>query len=187
MQTSRERRLQVAERYVRELVETGAPAAFILIAICKLMEAEDTEAVAGITAADSARTGFERAFFPALPPNFSATITSVKFNTPFIGSCVKSVMTGHGVTCPDIAADNEFDAGWRKLCLDSGLRSLQSVPIFGAGGKTIGTFVLCYAEPSHESRFDKELMAVGARLAGLVLDTGTFRVMPRQAPIQAAE
>jgi len=170
MQASRERRLAAAERYVRDLVDGGAPALLVLVAICKLMEAEDTEAIAGITAIDPGRAGFDRAVFPGLPPDFSAAITTVKLQLPFIGSCAKSVGTGKTVTCTDIAGDTEFDPIWRKLCLGCGVQSLQSFPIFSADGRSIGTFVLCYREPSHESRFDKYVMETGARLAALVLD-----------------
>ena len=186
MRSGRERRLAAAERYVRELLDGGSPTTQILLAICKLIEAEDTEAVAGVTALDPEGVGFDRAVFPALSPDFSAAITTVKLRMPFTGSCVKAAMTGEIVTVPDIAATAEFDSVWTKLCLDSGLKALQSVPIVGADGRSLGTFVLCYREVCTASRFDPELMQLGARLAGLVLDVSQ-RVPLAPQPIETAQ
>jgi hypothetical protein len=189
VRSSRERRLAAAERYVRDLLDGGSPTTLILAAICKLVEAEDSEAVAGITALDAEGGGFERAVFPALTPDFSAAIITVRLSTPPIGSCVKAAVTGDTIVVTDIAANGEFDPAWTRLCLDSGLKSLSSMPIVADDGRSLGTFVIGYRELCSESRFDRELMAFGARLAGLVLDVSQrLPLAPHQVEVaQAAE
>jgi hypothetical protein len=161
----------------------------ILSAICKLVEAEDTEAVAGITVLDAEGGGFERAVFPALTPDFSAAIITVKVKEPFTGSCVKAAMTRRAITVPDIAANAEFDTIWTKLCLDSGLKSLQSMPILADDGRSLGTFVIGYRDICSTSRFDPELAGFGARLTALILDKSRhLPIAPRQPVVaQAAE
>jgi hypothetical protein len=189
VRSSRERRLAAAERYVRDLLDGGSPTALILSAICKLVEAEDTEAVAGITVLDAEGGGFERAVFPALTPDFSAAIITVKVRAPFTGSCVKAAVTRETITVPDIAATAEFDPVLTKLCLDSGLKSLQSMPIVGDDGRSLGTFVIGYREICAPSRFDLELAGFGARLTGVVLDKSQrLPLAPYQVEVaQAAE
>ena len=113
-------------------------------------------------------THIERALFPALPYSFSAAITHVPLVPADFGSCVKAISVGRPITCPDIQSDRLFDPRWRQVCLDHGLRAIQSRPIF-VDGKPRGTFVLAFREPKSESDWDVALMTFAADAASKAL------------------
>ena len=57
-----------------------------------------------------------------------------------------------------------FDPRWRKVCLDYGLKSIQSRPVY-VNGRARGTFVLAYRAPRPESEWDVALMTFAANAA----------------------
>jgi GAF domain-containing protein len=141
-----------------------------LASLCHRIEALAPHAVAGMTFCSADGSVIERALFPSLPASFAGAIRDVSLAEPHFGSCVKSVATGQIVTCSDIANDPRFDPQWKQLCLDHGLRSLQSRPIV-VKGRPSGTFVLAYREQRDESEWDAALMSFAADAAGAKLQT----------------
>jgi GAF domain-containing protein len=91
-------------------------------------------------------------------------LTDVPLLPSGFGSCVKAIACGQTITCPDILADRVFDPRWRKVCLDYGLKSIQSRPVY-VNGKARGTFVLAYRESRPESEWDAALMNFAANAA----------------------
>jgi GAF domain-containing protein len=144
----------------------------VLTSLCERVEALAPGSAAGLTICNAGRTHIERALFPTLPPTYAAAITNVPLpiESPFFGSCVQSVSRGEIFTSADITNDDRFDPQWKKLCLDHGVRSLQSRPIY-VQGKPFGTFVLAYREPRRESDWDAALMAFAADAAGEALSS----------------
>jgi GAF domain-containing protein len=136
--------------------------------LCSDVERLAPGSVAGVTISNAGYTHIERALFPALPYSFSAAITHVPLQPSGFGSCVKAISTGEPITCPDIQNDNLFDPRWRQVCLDHGLRAIQSRPIF-VDSRARGTFVLAFREPKSESQWDIALMTFAADAAGIVL------------------
>lgn len=135
-----------------------------LIKLCARVEVLAPGAAAGMTLTDDTHTRIERALFPSLPIGFSNALTDVPLQPSGFGSCVKAIACGQTITCPDIGADQIFDQRWRKVCLDFGLRSIQSRPVY-VDGKARGTFVLAYREPKPESDWDATLMTFAADAA----------------------
>ena len=129
--------------------------------LCQKVEALAPGSFAGVTISNAGHTHIERAFFPTLPYSFSAAITHVPLEPADFGSCVKAISRGQPITCPDIQSDNLFDPRWREVCLNHGLRSIQSRPVY-VGGKPRGTFVLAFREPKPESEWDAALMTFAA-------------------------
>ena len=136
--------------------------------LCLKVEGLATGSIAGVTISDSSFSRIERALFPALPPTFSAAITNVPLEPAHFGSCVKAISVGKPITCPDIANDGFFDSRWRHVCLDHGLRAIQSRPVY-ADGRPRGTFVLAFREPKTESDWNVALMTFAADAAGEAL------------------
>jgi len=132
-----------------------------LASLCQRVAALAPDSVSGVTLCDAANTRIERAIFPTLAPSFAAAIKGVPTEPHTFGTCVNAIGRGQVITCPDIEKDQRFDPQWRKVCLDHGLRSIQSRPIF-LDGAPIGTFVLAYREPRSESDWDVTLMKFGA-------------------------
>jgi GAF domain-containing protein len=88
---------------------------------------------------------------------------------------VKAVTSGDIITVPDIARDARFDPRWQQLCLDHGLRSLQSRPVFLRDGKAFATFVLAFREPREESTWSATLMSFAADAAGIAIQSDMDR------------
>jgi GAF domain-containing protein len=135
-----------------------------LIKLCHHVEALAPGSAAGMTLTDQDHTHIERAFFPSLPDSFSLALTDVALEPSGFGSCVKAIACGQTITCPDIQTDHVFDPRWRSVCLDYGLRSIQSRPVY-VNGKARGTFVLAYRHARPESEWDVALMTFAADAA----------------------
>lgn len=132
-----------------------------LDALCRRIEAMAPGSSAGVTLCDAECAYIEHAIFPTLAPSFAEAVTGVPTQPVSFGSCVRAIGTGEPVTSSNIESDERFDAQWKQACLDHGLRSIQSRPIFKLG-KAVGTFVLAYREPRPESEWNVALMKFGA-------------------------
>jgi hypothetical protein len=146
-----------------------------LISLCRRVEAVAPGSIAGLTLCNPARTHLERAIFPALP-EFAAAITAIPLSPSDFGSCVYAVARGTIITCPDIAQEERFDPQWRRLCLDHGIRSLQSRPVYLRDRKPYATFVLVYREPREENEWNVALMTFAADAASLILQSDADRL-----------
>src|ERR1044072_8027509 len=104
-----------------------------LTKLCRHVEALAPGSAAGMTLTDKRHTHIERALFPSLPENFSLALTDVPLEPSGFGSCVKAIACGQTIPCPDIQSDIVFDTRWRKVCLDYGLKSIQSRPVYVDG------------------------------------------------------
>lgn len=142
-----------------------------LAALCRRVEAMAPGSASGVTICDEAHTHIEQAVFPTLAPSFAAAIRNVPTEPASFGSCVQAISTGQVITCADIANDIRFDPQWKKVCLEHGLKSLQSRPIF-LKGRPVGTFVLGYREPRSESDWNVALMKFGADACEAALANG---------------
>jgi len=147
-----------------------------LTSLCDHVEALASGSIAGLTICNPARTHLERAIFPQLP-KFAAAITTIPLSPSNFGSCVQAVASGEIITCPDIAQEKRFDPQWQRLCLDHGIRSLQSRPVYLHDRKPFATFVLAYREPRDETEWNVALMTFAADASSLILqsdaDVGT--------------
>ena len=141
-----------------------------LIKLCCHVEALAPGSAAGMTLTDLGHTHIERALFPSLPESFSQALTDVPLEPSGFGSCVKAIACGQTITCPDMQLDTVFDEKWRKVCLDYGLKSIQSRPVY-VNGKSRGTFVLAYRAPKPETEWDAALMTFAADAASKTLGT----------------
>lgn len=145
-----------------------------LISLCDRVEALAPGAIAGLTLCNPSRTQIERAIFPRLP-QYAAAIVAIPLSPSNFGSCVRAVVCGEVITCPDISKEQRFDSRWRALNLDHGLRSLQSRPLYLRDRKPYGTFVLAYREPREETGWDVALMKFAADAAGLIIQSDLDR------------
>jgi GAF domain-containing protein len=136
----------------------------VLASLCLRVEALAPGSIAGITLCDESGASIGQGIFPSLSRTFSDAIHDISLAPPFFGSCVQATATGEIVTCTDIATDVRFDPRWRQMCLDHGLRAVQSRPII-VDGRPVGTFVLAWPEPRDETSWDAALMEFGADAA----------------------
>jgi len=137
-----------------------------LITLCTRVEALAPGSIAGLTVCNH----LERALFPQLP-GFADAIKSIPLSPSDFGSCVRAVASGEIITCSDIREVKRFDPQWQRLCLDHGIRSLQSRPVYLRNGKAYATFVLAYREPREECDWNVALMNFAADAAGLIIQS----------------
>jgi GAF domain-containing protein len=88
-----------------------------------------------------------------------STLHHISIGPPYIGTCAQAVCEKRIVVCPDIASDTRFDAGWRRLYLGVGLRSVQSAPVFSFDCRALGTFVVALRQPG--ASYDAEVTGFG--------------------------
>jgi GAF domain-containing protein len=145
-----------------------------LISLCDHVEALASGSIAGLTICNPSRTHIERAVFPRLP-QFAAAIRAIPLSPSDFGSCVQAIAHGEIITCPDIAEEKRFDPQWQRLCLDHGVHSLQSRPVYLPDRRPYATFVLAYRRPQKETDWDVALMKFAADAAGLIIQSDLER------------
>jgi hypothetical protein len=148
--------------------------------LCSKVEGLAPGSYAGMTLSNSGHTHIEHALFPTLPYSFSAAITQFPPEPADFGSCVKAISRGEAITCSDIETDKLFDPRWREVCLQHGLKAIQSRPVY-VKGKPRGTFVLAFREPRTERDWDVALMSFAADAASQVLSAGDAEVAAESA------
>ena len=146
-----------------------------LISLCSRVEALAPGSIAGLTICNPSRTHLERAIFPRLP-EFAAAIAAIPLSPSDFGSCVQAVAQGTIITCTDIEQEQRFDPQWRRLCLDHGIRALQSRPVYLRDRLPYATFVLAYREPRGENEWSAALMTFAADAASLTLQNDVDRI-----------
>jgi GAF domain-containing protein len=153
----------------------GASVDEALSSLCGRVESLAPGSIAGLTICNPSRTHLERAVFPRLP-RFADAIKSIPLSPSDFGSCVRAVARGEIITCPDIAEERRFNPLWQRLCLDHGIRSLQSRPVLLPDGRPYASFVLAYREPRQETDWNAALMSFAADAAGHVIQSDLERV-----------
>ena len=131
-------------------------------ALCKRFETLAPGALAGVCIADANRTQIVRSVFPGLPETFESAITAIPMAPPYFGACNAVIREGAVITCHDLSRETRFDAQFVQLCLQHGVRALQSWPVYGRDKRPVGTFVIGYGESRTEKDFDAALMKFAA-------------------------
>jgi hypothetical protein len=94
-----------------------------LAVLAKKAEQKMPGAIAGFALVDPTGLFIKEAVFPSLPPTFQEAIAFIPLSVPYIGTCAQAICTGSTVSSFDITSDERFDAGWRRLCLASGIHA----------------------------------------------------------------
>src|SRR3954466_9874800 len=133
--------------FLLDLHDADAGREELIGTLCGVAEELQSGAIAGGTIIDARGATFERVVFPSLPDSPFSTLSHSPIAPPYIGTCAQAMCEDRIIVCPDVATDDRFDAGWRRLYLGCGLLSVQSAPVFGCNGKALGTFVMALREP----------------------------------------
>lgn len=123
----------------------------------------------GVCIASPDRRRLVKSVFPNLPETFQSSIKDLPTGPPYIGSCTAAMDGNTVITSQDLSTDTRFSEFFVNLCIQHGVRSLQSRPVYGREGRPIGTFVLGYAQPRELRDFDGALMEFAADAVGALL------------------
>ncbi len=105
---------------------------------------------------------------PSLPDDYNDAIDGVAIG-PSVGSCGTAAWRRRQVIVEDIGSDPLW-TDFRELASRAGLRACWSTPIFGGGGRLLGTFAMYYPTPSHPKPGDLALIDVLVRTVGMAID-----------------
>ncbi len=155
--------LERFESRPNESVETS------IARVCARVEALAPASRAGVSIASADRSKLECSVFPNLPRTFQETINDLPMGAPYIGCCTAAMDGNQIITVHDVTKDGRFSDVFVRTCVDHGIKSLQSRPVYGREGKPIGTFVMGYGEPRPERDFDVALMDFAADAVGTLL------------------
>src|SRR5262245_5834832 len=133
-----------------DLKDVAARSDDALVAACALAELFEPNTIVGYTTIDNRRpvATFQTAVYPRLPSWPFSKAHEVPITRPYAGTCAQAISEGRIATCSNIATEINFKPTWRAACMQFGLRSVQSAPVFGFDGRPLGTFVM----GSHQSR-----------------------------------
>jgi len=160
----------------------NAPLDSAIASICKRVEALVPGCRTGVCIASPDRSKLERSIFPNLPRTFQATINDLPMGSPYIGCCTAAMDGDTVITVHDLALESRFSQLFVLTCLDHGIKSLRSRPVYGHERKPIGTFVMGYGEPSESQRFDAPFLVFAADAVGALLQRELDARAPQSKP-----
>jgi len=147
----------------------SVPLEAAIASICNGVEALAPGSRTGVCIASLDHSKLERSIFPNLPSTFQAAIKGLPMGPPYVGCCT-AAMDGHTIiTAHDLTVESRFSDSFITTCLDHGIKSLQSRPVYGREQKPIGTFVMGYGEVSEDQRFDAPFMEFAADAVAALL------------------
>ena len=149
-------------QFLLDLHDLNVPPDMAISSLCALAEQFQPGTTVGCSIIDRRSASFDRA--ARLPASLVSKLRHSPISQPYIGTCAQAVCEGRIVTCPDVATETGFDAGWRGLYLGLGIHSVQSVPVFGFDGKPLGTFVMASKQP--QASFDAEMTGLACMPCG---------------------
>ena len=139
----------------------------LLDEICRVAEEMVPDAVASIMLFDEAAGVLNVKSAPSLPPSAISAFNGLKPG-PGGGSCGNVVWSKEPQYVCSIATDPRWN-DIRDLAVTFHLGACWSHPIHGDGGEVIGTFALTSFETREPDQFQKNILELGAHLAGSVL------------------
>lgn len=145
------------------------PVEAAIASICNRVAILSPGCKTGVCIASPERSKLERSVFPNLPESFQATIKDLPMGPPYIGCCTAAIDGDTIITVHDLRLESRFSEFFVRTCLNHGIKSLQSRPVYGREQKPIGTFVMAYGEASADQRFDAPFMAFAADAVGALL------------------
>jgi diguanylate cyclase (GGDEF)-like protein/PAS domain S-box-containing protein len=168
-QISQEQLVQLLElqRDVLDIVARDGALAARMEATCRLFEAAVPGLVATVMRLDvSGRLQFACA--PSVPAAVLARLNHVAPG-PDAGSCAHAAWSGQ----PTYVGDALHDPRWssvRPAAAEHGIRACWSSPVRARSNEIVGTFALTSFNERLPTRFQRQLMELGASVIGLLLD-----------------
>ena len=170
--------LLAGEKRLLEMIARGEPRAFILDALCRLVEELASGSLSSILLLDNAKR-LRHGAAPSLPIPYNDAINGLPIG-PSTGSCGTAAYRAEPVIVSDIATDPLW-ADYRDLALAHGLRACWSTPIQSSEGTVLGTFAIYYREPRSPTPLDHSLIEQITHLASIAIERDRAEERLRQA------
>jgi signal transduction histidine kinase len=170
--------LLAGEKRLLEMIAKGESRAFILDALCRLVEELASGSLSSILLLDNAKR-LRHGAAPSLPIPYNDAIDGLPIG-PSAGSCGTAAYRAEPVIVSDIATDPLW-ADYRDLALAHGLRACWSTPIQSSEGTVLGTFAIYYREPRSPTPLHHNLIEQITHLASIAIERESAGESLRQA------
>lgn len=166
---ARDAQLLTAQLDLLAAVAAGDPIGEALDALLRVVEqVSGAGLLASVLLIDEEGRHLVHGAAPSLPDNYCKAIDGIEIG-PVVGSCGTAAYYRRQVIVEDIAHDPLW-ANFKHLALAAGLHACWSTPIFGMGGRLLGTFALYYPVPLAPTPGDRALIDVLVRSVSLALE-----------------
>ena len=170
--------LLAGEKRLLEIIARGEPRAFILDALCRLVEELAGGSLSSILLLDPSKR-LRHGAAPSLPIPYTEAIDGLPIGRS-AGSCGTAAYRAEPVIVSDIATDPLW-ADYRDLALAHGLRACWSTPILSSEGTVLGTFAIYYRQPRSPTPLDHNLIEQITHLASIAIERERAEERLRQA------
>jgi PAS domain S-box-containing protein len=160
--------LLAGEKRLLEMIARGDALAFILAALCRLVEDLASGSLTSILLFDANSNQLRHGAAPSLPINYTEAIDGLVIG-PSMGSCGTAAYRGEPVLVSDIDTDPLW-ADFRDLALAHGLRACWSTPILSSAGRVLGTFAIYYREPRSPTPPEHNVVEQITHLASIAIE-----------------
>jgi PAS domain S-box-containing protein len=176
--------LLAGEKRLLEMIARGDSRAFILDALCRLVEELASGSLSSILLLDSTGKRLRHGAAPNLPIPYTQAIDGGAIG-PAAGSCGTAAYRAEAVIVSDIATDPLW-ADYRDLALAHGLRACWSTPILSSEGRVLGTFAMYYREPRSPAPREQDVIEQITHLASIAIEREQAEERLRQAQADLA-
>ena len=160
--------LLAGEKRLLEMIARGDALAFILDALCRLVEDLASGSLTSILLFDANTNQLRHGAAPSLPIAYTEAIDGSVIG-PLVGSCGTAAYRGEPVIVSDIDT-NPLWADFRDLALAHGLRACWSTPILSSAGRVLGTFAIYYREPRSPTPQEHNVIEQITHLASIAME-----------------
>src|SRR5213594_408613 len=172
------------EKRLLEMIARGDSRAFILDALCHLVEELASGSLSSILLLDAKTNRLRHGAAPSLPKTYTQAIDGASIG-PCAGSCGTAAYRAEPVIVSDIASDPLW-ANFRDLALGHGLQACWSTPILSSAGRVLGTFAIYYREPRSPTLHDHNLIDQITHLASIAVEREQAEEALRHAQTELA-
>jgi PAS domain S-box-containing protein len=157
-----------AEKKILELITGNNSLAFMLEALCRLIEEMFSGSLCAILFLDADGERLRKGIAPSFPPDFMTAVDGVNIG-PRVGSCGTAAYRKETVIVSDINTDPLW-ADYRELALAYGLQAGWSTPILSAQETVLGTFAIYSREPRSPRPQERKLLEQFAHIASVAIE-----------------
>lgn len=167
-ESKRQDALNLGYASLLEMMVRGQPLEAILNALIRLIESQLENMCGSVLLYDEASKTLYHGAAPGMAASWTRSIDGVTIG-PAVGSCGTAAF----LLQPVVVADIDNDPLWtdyRQLASEHGLKACWSTPVFGAGGKLLGTFALYAKTVRSPHPREMQLIEMATNIAGIAID-----------------
>lgn len=162
-----EQLLALQSRIVQQLA-TGEALPHVLEELATGVEANYIGASVSLLGVSADRKSLLHLASPSLPKHVAERINGLPIG-PTIGACGSAAALGERVIIEDVNLDPRMQ-GFEPIAQETGIRSVWSQPIIGAGGEVVGTLAIYRLQVHSPNEDEIELLVMAANLAALAIE-----------------